>query len=85
MDWQTGINAVFALAGALAGYVLKTTHEAMRDLQKADDELTDKLQRVEVLVAGQYVHKNDMERLSTALFAKLDKIENKLDGKADKP
>ena len=85
MDLQAILNIAFGLAGALAGYILKTMHEAMRDLQKADVELTDKVQKIEVLVAGQYVKRDDMERLSSALFSKLDRIEQKLDGKADKP
>jgi hypothetical protein len=37
-----------------------------------------------VLVAGQYVHRDEFHSLSKALFAKLDKIEDKLDGKADR-
>jgi len=85
MDVQSAFNIAFALAGALAGYVLKTMHEAMRDLQNADSDLTDKVQRIEVLVAGEYVKREDLDRLSGALFQKLDRIENKLDGKADKP
>ena len=44
----------------------------------------DKVQHIEVLVAGTYVKRDDMEKLGGALFAKLDKIEAKLDGKADK-
>lgn len=49
-----------------------------------DTALEDKVQHIEVLVAGNYVKRTDMDALTTALFAKLDKIENKLDGKVDK-
>lgn len=85
MDAQTAINIAFGLAGVLGGWVLKFLHGAMRDLQHADMELTDKVQRIEVLVAGQYVKRDDMEKLSNALFHKLDRIEQKLDAKVDKP
>ena len=40
---------------------------------------------IEVLVAGAYVKKDDLEKLSNAIFAKLDRIEDKLDLKVDKP
>jgi hypothetical protein len=35
-------------------------------------------------VAGSYVKRDDMDKLTTALFTKLDKIEAKIDQKADK-
>lgn len=85
MDIQFALNIAFGLAGTLAGYVLKTLREDMRDLQAGGADLADKVQAIEVLVAGQYVKRDDMERLSSALFTKLDRIELKLDGKVDKP
>lgn len=56
----------------------------MQELKKVDCELADKVQHIEVLVAGSYVKREDFDRLASALFAKLDKIEEKLDRKADK-
>lgn len=84
MEPQWVINSAFALIGALGGYVLKSMHEALRDLQIADADLIAKVQAIEVLVAGQYVKRDDMDRLSVALFHKLDRIEQKIDGKMDK-
>lgn len=85
MDFQVSFNIAVGLVGALGGYVLKSVSENLKSLQQADTVLTDKVQKVEVLVAGQYVTQDAMSRLSAALFAKLDKIENKLDSKQDKP
>ena len=91
MDSQTFINILIGACGLLIGWVLKSINESIRDLQashkdltKADAELADKVQHIEVLVAGTYVKRDDMEKLGDALFAKLDKIENKLDSKVDK-
>ena len=53
-------------------------------LHIADNDLTTKVQAIEVLVAGTYVRRDDMDKLGTALFQKLDRIELKLDGKVDK-
>jgi hypothetical protein len=85
MDAQTAINIAFTMAGALGGWVLKFLHGELKALQRADISLTDKVQRIEVLVAGEYVKRDALERMEQALFAKLDRIEEKLDGKADKP
>lgn len=57
----------------------------MKDLKKTDAELADKVQKIEVLVAGDYVKRDEMDKLGDALFKKLDRIESKLDGKVDKP
>ena len=40
---------------------------------------------MQLLVAGNYVRREDLESSVKALFAKLDKIEDKLDKKADRP
>jgi hypothetical protein len=91
MEAQTLINILIGACGALIGWVLKSIRESIRDLQithteltKADNALADKVQKIEVLVAGTYVKRDDLDKLSVALFNKLDKIEAKLDLKADK-
>lgn len=84
MDLQTWLNLVVAIVSLLGGWVLKMMHLSMRDLQRTDAALLSKLQAVELLVAGQYVRREDMDRMAVDLFRKLDRIENKLDGKADK-
>lgn len=84
MDAQTIINIAIGLVGALGGWVLNNLKSSIDELRKADSVLADKVQQIEVLVAGTYVKRDDMDKLGSALFAKLDKIEAKLDGKADK-
>jgi hypothetical protein len=84
MDIQTAFNIVLALVAFLGGWVLNSLRESIKSLQVTDSELATKVQHIEVLVAGSYVKRDDMDKLTAALFAKLDKIEAKLDGKADK-
>ena len=84
MDTQTAFNIVLSLVAFLGGWVLNSLRDSIRALQKTDSELADKVQRIEVLVAGTYVKRDDMDKLGTALFQKLDRIELKLDGKVDK-
>jgi hypothetical protein len=78
-------NILLGVASALGGWWLKVIWEALKDLQVADTQLATKVGQIEVLVAGQYVKREEMERLTNAIFTKLDRIEGKLDSKVDKP
>jgi hypothetical protein len=81
---QSLINWIIASAGALIGFVLKSIWDAVKDLQTSDKELADKVSRIEILVAGEYVKKDEFDKIIYRLFQKLDSIEEKVDGKADK-
>ena len=84
MDTQTIFNVLFGLVAFLGGYVLNSVKSSIDALHTADANLTTKVQSIEVLVAGSYVKRDDLDKLTAALFTKLDKIESKLDSKADK-
>lgn len=81
---QTIINWLLAGFGALIGFLLNAVWQAVKDLQTADKALAEKVGGIEVLVAGAYVKKDEFAHTIEALFKKLDKIEDKLDTKADK-
>lgn len=81
---QNLINSLITIFGAIFGWVLKVIWDAVKDLQKADDQLVEKVNKIEVLVAGEYVTREELERAMDRLFDKLDAIERKLDSKADK-
>jgi len=84
VDAQTIINIMAGAIGILFGWVLNNVRQSVMQLQQQDQSLADKVQRIEVLVAGEYVKRDDMDKLTAAIFTKLDRIESKLDGKADK-
>ena len=69
---------------ALGGWWMRIMYQSLQDLKIQDDKLADKVGKIEVLVAGEYVKKADFEEKMDALFAKLDKIDDKLVHKADK-
>ena len=81
---QNIFNVVVLFAAAMGGWVLKGVHDAIEHLQVTDASLATKVQEIEVLVAGNYVRRDDLDRSITAIFTKLDRIENKLDLKVDK-
>jgi CHASE3 domain sensor protein len=64
--------------------MLKSLWDAVKDLQNADKQLAEKVNQIEVLVAGEYATREDFKSLSNAIFTKLDRIEDKLDAKVDK-
>lgn len=81
---QNGFNIAVGIAGALGGWWMKVMWEAVKDLKEADENLTTQVSDLKVLVAGDYVRREMFDRLSDAIFAKLDRIESKLDHKVDK-
>lgn len=81
---QEIFNIAVGIAGALGGWWLKVMWETLKDLQTADRQLVDKVSKIEILVAGNYVKKEDFDRVIERLFDKLDHIEIKIDQKADR-
>ena len=81
---QTIFNVAISVSGFLGGWWLKVLWDAVKDLQLADKILVDKVNTIEILIAGTYMSKIDFDKIAAAIFAKLDKIEDKLDRKVDK-
>jgi hypothetical protein len=84
MAFQDLFNTAMGALMLLAGWFLRVMWDSVKQLQSEDRELADKVSRIEVLVAGEYVKKDDFDRLMMRMFDKLDAIERKIDSKADK-
>lgn len=84
MDFQVLFNMAVGAVAILAGWFIRVIWDSLNELKKQDRDLADKVARIEVLVAGEYVRKEDFERTIERLFDKLDHIEMKIDRKADK-
>lgn len=89
MNDQVIFNWVVGLLGAIAGWWFKVMWNEIKEIKHEGKELADRVAAIDVLVAGQYVKREYFEaklmELSSALFNKLDRIEDKIDRKADKP
>ena len=81
---QTIVNWILTGLGTLLGFLLNAVWQAVKDLQSADKQLADKVATIEILVAGEYVSKEDFERTIQRLFEKLDPMEEKFDRKMEK-
>lgn len=83
METQSLINAGLGLIAFMGGWIMRNLQESLIQLREADNRLVDKIQAIELLVAGAYVKRDDFDKMTQALFAKLDKIDAKLDAKAN--
>lgn len=84
MDSQTLINLIIAAAGSMAGWTLKRLWDSVDHLHDQDMRLAEKVQAIEVLVAGRYVQRHEMAEMELRIITKLDLISEKLDKKVDK-
>lgn len=82
---QNFFQIAVSIASALGGWWMKAMWDAIKDLKEADERLARSVNDLRVLVAGDYASNEKLELLSSALFTKLDRIEDKLDRKVDKP
>lgn len=85
MDWESAFKLAVAICGALVGLVLKNINQKIDSQTITEDRMMLKIQAIELLIVGDYVKKEDLKNWGEAVFNKLDRIENKLDGKVDKP
>lgn len=84
MEHQTIFDIAVGIAGALMGWVLTIVWGALKDLQRADKELAEKVASIEVLVAGRYITREEFNTVVTAVFTKLDRIQDTLSNKVDR-
>ena len=85
------VNSALGIIAFLGGVLMKVIWDAISALRmslaemRADDaDLAKKVQSIEVLVAGTYIKRDEFERLSSAIFVKLDAIIEKIDHKVDR-
>jgi hypothetical protein len=82
--FQTLFNAAVGISGAIVGWLFNNLWQEHKELVKADAKLADKVNAIEVIVAGTYVRRDELIGYMRDMGAKLDRIEEKLNGKADK-
>lgn len=84
MDYQVLFNIALGIAAMVIGWYMKGISDSIKDLRLKDDSLVDAVSRLAVSIPENYVHKHDLKDFTEAIFKKLDRIEDKLDHKADK-
>lgn len=84
MDAHSVIETLLGIVAFFGGMFVKVLNESVKNLHEQDALLTEKLHSIETLVAGEYMKRLEFKDMTDLLFKKLDRIESKLDGKADK-
>jgi hypothetical protein len=84
MSEQQIFNFVISIAGAAVGWALKMLWDALKDLQATDRHLAEKVTSIEVLVAGKYATRDELQHGLSAIMDRLDRISDQLAHKADR-
>lgn len=84
MDLQVLFNIAVGLCGALGGFILHIIWNELKSLSREDVKLAEKVASIEVLVAGNYITRDEFSKTLDQMFKKLDNIADKIDRKADK-
>jgi len=83
-ETQIFFDVAVAVIGAMGGWILNTVWNAVKELQKADKELAEKVGEIEVLVAGRYMTREEFNHTLSQVFGKLDTIRDMIAMKADR-
>lgn len=75
---------MIAIIGAIGGWCFKAVWGALKELQQENKQITDKVSKVEILIAGNYASKTDLSVAMSQITNKLDSIEHKIDKKEDR-
>lgn len=84
MDHQMMFNIGIGVISSMLGWWLNNVWTSLKELQAADRELAEKVASIEILVAGQYVTREEFNSVLSQVFSKLDRIIEKLNEKADR-
>lgn len=84
MDLQAAFNITLGIISVLGGWVLRIIWQGQEDQREAHRKLSETVTNIQVLVAGEYMKRDEMRPMLDAVFKKLDKIYDKLETKVDK-
>ena len=78
LEWQTLFNIAISLMGFILGFMVNRLFNKLDALTEQDAKLTHEIANIKVQLPTDYVTKHDLERMSSAIFNKLDNINAKL-------
>jgi hypothetical protein len=81
---QNFIIWIIGAANLLGGFLLNALWQSVKDLQGTDSKIVEKVASIEKVVAGEYMRREEFTAMMDTLFKKLDRIEDKVERKADR-
>lgn len=82
---QTAFNVAVTLIGFLGGWILKSVTDTLKEMRVSEHNLRNKVQAMEILVAGSYVRREDLDKFGETMFRKLDKLEERVIAAQSRP
>jgi hypothetical protein len=82
---QTAFNVAVTLIGFLGGWILKSVTDTLKEMRVSEHSLRNKVQAMEILVAGSYVRREDLDKFGETMFRKLDKLEERVIAAQSRP
>lgn len=84
MDWQWIANGLFTLSGVLLGILYSNLRSDLKKHEELMTSLTKDVHELDKVVAGDYVKREELKDLMKDIKSDLEKIYQKLEGKANK-
>jgi hypothetical protein len=81
---QNFIIWIIGAVNLLGGFLLNALWQSVKDLQTTDSKIVEKVASIEKVVAGEYMRREEFTAMMETLFKKLDRIEDKVERKADR-
>ena len=81
---QSLFNMVIGVCGVFGGFILKAIWDKTDKLERTDANLVKSVNELAIVVATLKAHHDEDSKKLDIIFEKLDRIDNKLDKKADK-
>lgn len=81
---QNFIIWIIGAVNLLGGFLLNALWQSVKDLQATDSKIVEKVASIEKVVAGEYMRREEFTTMMDTLFKKLDRIEDKVERKADR-
>jgi hypothetical protein len=84
MESQGLFNIVVMCAGAFGGFLIKSILDSVKELKRTDDSLNTRVNTLASDLPATYLRRDDFIQHLNRIENTLDRIEAKLDDKADK-
>lgn len=79
------IQLAIVVGTGIMGWFMRVLFGHIERLEKTDFSLMENVTEIKVALPTHYVSKSDFQTMGDNIFQTLRRIEDKLDGKADKP
>lgn len=84
MDWQTAFSTVCSVAIAAVSLWVKSVRDELTSMKKSQESLTTNLSSLREMIPQRYATVDDVRKSVDRVMDTLNRIEAKLDNKADK-